>query len=678
MVNSNTLLEVNDLKTYFKTDDGVAKAVDGVSFSINHGETLAVVGESGSGKSVTSLSIMRLLPGSGWMAGGSIIFEGEDLLKKSEGAMRRIRGNDIAMIFQEPMTSLNPVYTIGNQICETIMLHQKKSHREARKRAIEMLDLVGIPEARKRCDSYPHQMSGGMRQRVMIAAALSCNPKLLIADEPTTALDVSIQAQILELMQKLQKEIGMSMLYISHDLSVVSGLADRILVMYGGRAVEDATADALYEHPKMPYTIGLLRSVPRVDRSAEHQERLEAIPGNVPSPLHMPDGCSFSPRCAFATDACRQDVPPLEDTGGGHKVRCIRWQAVGEELRQPRKQAPSKAGRQDQVSAANGDASAPYLLEIDNLRTYFPIHGGILSREVGRVHAVSGVSINIRKGEVVGVVGESGSGKTTTGRSILRLLDNVSGSVKFEGVDLNTLNRKGMRPYRKDLQIIFQDPYSSLNPRMNIGDIIAEGMEVHHIARGKDKRTRVADLLERVGLSADHMSRYPHEFSGGQRQRIAIARALSVQPKLIVADEPVSALDVSIQAQIINLLLDLKEEFGLTLLFIAHDLGVVEYMSDRVIVMYLGKMMEVAPAKELYANPVHPYTEALLSAVPTLDRGKKHARQILQGDIPSPIDPPSGCVFRTRCPIATSECAEIEPPLEETTPGHLKACIHRP
>lgn len=676
MDKNNSLLEVKNLQTYFKSEEGIAKAVDGVSFRIDSGETLAVVGESGSGKSVTSLSIMQLLPSAGYIAGGQILFEGEDLCLKSEAAMRKIRGNDIAMIFQEPMTSLNPVHTVGAQVAESIILHQKKSAHDAKEIAIEMLDLVGIPEARKRSSNYPHQMSGGMRQRVMIATALSCNPKLLIADEPTTALDVSVQAQIIELIKKLQKELGMAMLYISHDLAVVSSLADRIVVMYGGRAVEDADVHSLYKNPRMPYTIGLLHSLPGVDTADDRRDRLEAIPGSVPSADHMPQGCSFHPRCKFATDACRQAVPELQDTGDGHMVRCIRWREVQAEREQPGGEDVATA----RAARTSYDENSEYLLKVKDLRSAFPIKGGVFSREVARVQAVGGVSVSIRPGEVVGLVGESGSGKTTTGRSILGLLDHVycSGSVDFNGVDLAKLNRKQMRPFRKDLQLVFQDPYSSLNPRMNVGDIIGEGIGVHRLAHGKEKEKRVIELLERVGLSGEHMKRYPHEFSGGQRQRIAIARALSVEPKLIVADEPVSALDVSIQAQIINLLLDLRDEFGLALLFIAHDLGVVEYVSDRVIVMYLGKMMEVAPAKELYRNPIHPYTQALLSAIPRIDPGAKDVRQVLYGDIPSPINPPSGCVFRTRCPIATAECANIEPPLEEVAPGHLKACIHRP
>ena len=682
MATGDPLLQIIDLKTWFKTDEGLVKAVDGVSFRVDHGETLAVVGESGSGKSVTSLSVMRLIPSPpGRIAGGKILFEGEDLVRKTESQMRRIRGNDISMVFQEPMTSLNPVYSVGDQIAETIVLHQNKSSRQATKLAVEMLELVGIPEPGRRRKNYPHQMSGGMRQRVMIAMALACSPKLLIADEPTTALDVTIQAQILDLMRRLQREIGMSILYITHDLGVVAELADRVVVMYAGRTVEEAGVDALYSHPKMPYTLGLLHSIPRVDKAAERQERLNVIPGNVPDPLRLPRGCSFHPRCAYATGACRKAVPPLEDSGGGHVVRCLRWREVQEAIQAPAGEhtgpGPAAAGLRTAADRSKPPGGED-LLVASGLRKHFPILGGIFSREVARVQAVQGISITIKAGEVVGLVGESGSGKTTAGRTVIRLLELASGSVTFNGIDLTRLTRGQMRKHRKEMQIIFQDPFASLNPRMTVGDIVAEGLLVHKLARGRDRQERVAYLLERVGLSREHMHRYPHEFSGGQRQRIGIARALAVEPKFIVADEPVSALDVSVQAQVINLLQDLKEEFGLTLLFIAHDLAVVEYISDRVIVMYLGKIMEIAPAKELYANPVHPYTEALLSAIPIPDPTLKRERLILQGDIPSPINPPSGCVFRTRCPLAIDECATVEPPLELVAPDHLKACIRRP
>ncbi|MEA2934362.1 MAG: peptide/nickel transport system ATP-binding protein ddpF [Variibacter sp.] len=670
MATGQRLLEVHDLKTYFDTDAGAIKAVDGVSFHLDRGETLAVVGESGSGKSVMSMSIMQLIARPpGRFAGGRIMFNGDDLLTKSEREMRRIRGNEISMIFQEPMTSLNPVYTVGDQIAETIVLHQGKSRSQALRAAIEMLELVGIPEPAQRAWNYPHQMSGGMRQRVMIAMALSCGPKLLIADEPTTALDVTIQAQILELMRKLQKETDMSMLFITHDLGVVAEIADRVLVMYAGQAVEEATADAIFAEPKMPYTIGLLDSVPRVDKAALHRERLRAIPGNVPNPASLPPGCAFHPRCRFVIELCRTETPRLQDTGEGHMSRCWRWNDLATGNIAP---AAIVATPQRKQAAAR-----KLLLEVKALRAYFPVRGGVFSRVVSNVKAVQDISFTVDEGEVVGLVGESGSGKTTAGRAILRLVEPTAGEIWFKGRDIANASKAERRELRKEMQIIFQDPFASLNPRMTIGDAIGEAFDIHKLAKGKAKRERVASLLERVGMSADHMNRYPHEFSGGQRQRVGIARALAVDPKFIVADEPVSALDVSIQAQVVNLLQDLKEELGLTLLFIAHDLSVVEYLSDRVIVMYLGKIMEIAPAKELYANPIHPYTEALLSGVPIPDPKIKRQRILLKGEIPSPMNPPSGCVFRTRCALAIAECAQIVPSLEEVRPGHFKACIRR-
>jgi peptide/nickel transport system ATP-binding protein len=674
MARAERLLEIHDLSTHFDTENGAVAAVDGVSFHVDRGETLAVVGESGSGKSVMSLSIMRLIAWPGHISGGSVRWLGENLLAKSQREMRWIRGNEISMIFQEPMTSLNPVFTIGNQIAETIVLHQKTSAVNARRRTIDMLDLVGIPEPEKRFDSYPHQMSGGMRQRVMIAMALSCNPKLLIADEPTTALDVTIQAQILDLMRKLQKDIGMSLLFITHDLGVVAEVADRVVVMYAGRVVEQAPVAAIFARPRMPYTMGLLGSVPRVDKAVLRQQRLRAIAGNVPNPGNLPQGCAFHPRCRFALDACTREQPMLQDAGDGHMVRCRRASELAAATI-----AESDVGvREATTTTTTQGSGGGILLQVNKLRVEFPIRGGIFARVVSSVKAVQDISFDIATGEVVGLVGESGSGKTTAGQAILRLIKPTGGEVRFGGVDVGRLTRVELRELRRKMQIIFQDPFASLNPRMTVAEIVGESFAIHKLARGKARRQAVASLLESVGLAADHMDRYPHEFSGGQRQRIGIARALAVGPQFIVADEPVSALDVSIQAQVVNLLQDLKQQLGLTLLFIAHDLGVVEYLCNRVIVMYLGRIMEIAPAKMLYANPAHPYTEALLSGVPIPDPTVKRHRIILEGDIPSPINPPSGCVFRTRCSIAVADCAHIVPPLVEVRPGHLSACIRRP
>ena len=669
------VLELVDLRTSFRTEHGEVKAVDGVSLTLHQGETLGLVGESGSGKSVTSLSIMGLIPpAAGRIVGGKVLLDGVDLVRCSEHQMRAIRGNEISMIFQEPMTSLNPVYTIGDQILETVMLHQRKTRQQAAAVAVDMLSLVGIPEPRKRFAEYPHQLSGGMRQRVMIAMALSCNPKVLIADEPTTALDVTIQAQILALMQRLQQDLGMAILFITHDLGVVAELADRVAVMYTGRIVEEAPVDALYGRPKMPYTMGLLNSIPRLGSSTGSRDRLPAISGAVAGVLTAPEGCTFHPRCPFAAVECRQTVPPLEQISDDHFVRCVRHAEISGNWREA---VASEIEANKRPVGAERSRTGSTLLSVDRLTTRFPIRGGVLSRVVGEVHAVEQISFEIREGEVVGLVGESGSGKTTAGRSVMRLLEPTNGAVIFNGIDLLRLTRKGLRDHRKDIQIIFQDPFAALDPRMTVGEIVGEGLDIHRLARGSDKKARVINLLESVGLSASDMQRYPHEFSGGQRQRIGIARALAVEPKLIVADEPVSALDVSIQAQVVNLLLDLKEQFGLTILFIAHDLGVVEYICDRVIVMYLGRIMETGSTAQLYNAPVHPYTEALLAAAPVPDPGLRKDRVLLQGDIPSPIMPPSGCVFRTRCPIAVERCADQIPPLEEVEPGHYKACILR-
>ncbi|MEM7737513.1 MAG: ABC transporter ATP-binding protein [Deinococcota bacterium] len=551
-MNDQCLLDISGLSVNFFTDEGVVEAVKDLSFHIDQGETVAVVGESGSGKSVTSLATMRLIPSPpGKIVAGNISFRkrsGEIVAieRANERTMRGIRGNDIAMIFQEPMTSLNPVYTVGDQIAEAIVLHQKKTTKQALRIATEMLELVEIPEPAKRVKHYPHQMSGGMRQRVMIAMALSCRPALLIADEPTTALDVIIQAEILDLMRKLRSEIDMSMLFITHDLGVVAEIADRVVVMNQGEKVEEGTVNDIFDRPLDEYTIKLLEAVPRID-------------ADKPAP--------------------------------------------------------------EQVQDPN------ILMQVKNLRTWFPIRGGILSRTLGHVKAVDDVSFDIRRGEVLGLVGESGSGKTTAGRSILRLIEPTGGEVLYDGVDLAKLSKGQMRAYRRKMQIIFQDPYASLNPRMTVADIVGESLVIHKLCKTKQQRIdRVVELLELVGLEAWHLRRYPHEFSGGQRQRIGIARALAVEPDFIVADECVSALDVSIQAQVLDLLRDLREKLDLTMLFISHDLAVVEEISDRVAVMYKGKLVEVQDAHRLYRDPQHNYTKALLSSVPIPDPNVQRER----------------------------------------------------
>jgi peptide/nickel transport system ATP-binding protein len=659
------LLAVENLQTYFFGESGVVKAVDGVSYALQSGETLGVVGESGSGKSVSALSLMRLIESPpGRIVGGTVLFDGDDLLELSPSAMRRIRGNNISMIFQEPLTSLNPVYTIGDQIIEPLMLHQNLSR--ARSRAVEMMELVGVPSPAARLKSYPHQMSGGMRQRAMIAMALSCNPKLLIADEPTTALDVSIQAQILELMRNLQRDFGTSMIFITHDLAVVNEMCDRVLVMYSGRVVEHGTTTQIFTSPKHPYTWGLFDCLPRIHEPKGI--RLTPIFGQPPNLAFLPTGCKFHPRCPYAFDRCVQEEPPLFERDG-QTVRCWLYDdgADGTKHRIIEQRVdPSVTG-----SAEDREV----ILDVRDLKKYFPITKGVFQRHVGNVQAVDGISFQLRKGETLGVVGESGCGKSTAGRVLLRLLDPTEGHVHFQGQDLALLSGSQLQAMRQKMQIIFQDPFSSLNPRRTVGSIVSQPLRIHRLADGAEINDRVADILQRVGLNPGHASRYPHQFSGGQRQRIGIARAIAAGPDFIVADEPVSALDVSIQAQIVNLLQDLQQEMGLSYIFIAHDLSVVRSVSDRVAVMYLGKIIEIGSNTAIYEDTLHPYSKALLSAVPVTDTSRTRGKRIiLRGDVPSPINPPSGCRFHTRCPYAFDLCPKVEPPLIDVGGGHYVAC----
>ena len=664
----DTLLDVRNLVTRFRTENGTVHAVNGISYHLAAGESLAIVGESGSGKSVGVLSVMGLIPNPpGRIEGGEVTFKGRDLLKLSPNEMRRVRGSEIAMVFQDPMTSLNPVLTIGLQLTEALSEHQGLGRREASERAAELLDLVGLPNARERLNDYPHQFSGGQRQRVGIAMALSCDPSLLIADEPTTALDVTIQAQITELVAELQKRLGTAIIWITHDLGVVAGLVDRVAVMYAGSIVELAPVRDLYKATSHAYTLGLLESIPTIDAAAE---RLIPIQGTPPDLLELPGHCAFAPRCRFATEQCWQEVPPLDDVGDGHLAACWNWQEVRADAG-PERVAVEKAAAQAPV-----DGSAEVLIGVDGLKTYFPVKRGILQRTVGHVKAVDGVSFDIRKGETLGLVGESGCGKSTTGQSILQLIKPVGGRVTLADQELTGLGRDELRMARRQMQMIFQDPYASLNPRMTAGNIIIEAMQIHHIGDGASRYQRVLDLLDLVGLDRSFVNRYPHEFSGGQRQRIGIARALSTSPSFIVADEPISALDVSIQAQIVNLMQDLKHELGLTYLFIAHDLSMVRYISDRVAVMYLGQIVEIGDKDDVFESPLHPYTSALLSAVPVPDPDRESGRTriVLEGDVPNPANPPSGCYFHPRCRYAEAICRESAPELREVAPGHFASC----
>jgi peptide/nickel transport system ATP-binding protein len=663
------LIEIQDLNVQFVTSHGTVRAVEDLSYSVYPGEMVAIVGESGSGKSVSALAIMQLLPpGTARIPKGSVRFDGRELLQLSDEEMRRIRGREIAMIFQEPMTSLNPVLRIGLQIMEPLTIHLGMDDAAARARAIELLTLVGITDPESRLNQYPHQLSGGMRQRVMIAIGLSCNPKLLIADEPTTALDVTIQAQILELMKDLSRRLDIAVIIITHNLGIVARYANRVNVMYAARLVESGTAEQVFGRPLHPYARGLLTAVPRLDRG--RAAKLSTIDGAPPNLLAPPSGCRFRPRCRFAIEKCLAD-PPLEVGEPGHLAACHRVSEI-EALDPPLARAAgiSKPG-------VEGQHDGSMILDIRHAKKYFPVRMGFL-RKAKLVRAVDDVTIDIRAGETLGLVGESGCGKSTLGRLVLRLDDPTGGEIRFEDVDIAGLDREAMIAVRKKMQVIFQDPYSSLNPRMTVGQIIAEPIRVHAILPKSQIADRVAELLQVVGLFPYMALRYPHELSGGQRQRVGIARALAVNPRVIVCDEAVSALDVSIQGQVINLLEDLQQKLGLTYLFIAHDLAVVRHISTKVAVMYLGRIVEYASADELFANPKHPYTRALLAAAPVPDPviERTRPRTIIKGELPSPLNPPKGCVFHPRCPLATEECRKAVPAERELAPGHLVACIH--
>jgi peptide/nickel transport system ATP-binding protein len=667
----DVLLEVRDLATWLEAGSGTVRAVDGVSFDIRRGETFALVGESGCGKSMAALSVMRLLPEAGRIVRGSVRLDGKDLLALSENAMREVRGTRLAMIFQEPATSLNPVLTVGAQIGEVLSRHLRMRAEAARMRTRALMQQVGIADCARCVDEYPFQLSGGMKQRVMIAMALACQPALLIADEPTTALDVTIQSQVLDLLRKLQADVGMSLLLITHDLGVVSEMAHRIAVMYAGEIVESAPRERFFRAPAHPYSRKLFEALPGMHG---RDRRLAVIPGSVPPLDHVFRGCRFADRCDRVMDVCRGSAPPVVDLGDGQQVRCYLY-AGGQ-----RREAASLAG----ANAASAPPAAPVaaglapngsLLRVEGLKIHFPIRKGILKRVVGHVRAVDGVDLEIPSHRTLALVGESGSGKTTVGRGLLHLLPLADGRVLFEGQDLAHLSSRQLRARRKDIQIIFQDPYASLNPRMRVMEIVEEGMAALGIGSdGTDRQRRVDRLLEQVGLSAELKLRYPHEFSGGQRQRIAIARALAVEPKLIVCDEPTSALDVSVQAQILNLLKDLQSRLGLAFLFITHNISVVEFLAHEVAVMYLGRIVESGPVEEVLRQPRHPYTRALLSAVPVIDQATKADVIRLGGEPPSPVSPPTGCHFHPRCPAAMPACTERYPEPTPLGAKHFVRC----
>ncbi len=790
------LLEIEQLHVDFATSRGWLNAIADLTLSIGAGETVCLVGESGSGKTVASKAVMRLIEHeNGVISGGGIRLNGVDIAVLPEERVRPLRGKRMAMVFQEPMAAFDPVFTVGSQIAETMLQHKRVTKREAWRAAAELLRRVGIPEPELRMKQYPGELSGGMLQRAMIAMALACEPELLIADEPTTALDVTVQAQILQLLKDLQAEYRMAILLITHDMGIAAQMADRIVVMYAGTVVEQATARQLFAQPYHPYTQGLLRSIATLEGSPDADGKLYSIAGSIPGLSELPSGCRFHPRCPYRTERCERDAPPLLEADGrlaacwhagelaataakaggsglavhgsasaagkGAIVQSVAsaarsgvaeqsiGSAAGSGLaaqsvasaagndpaahsdasavvndpaaqsigsvagsglaaqsiasaagngaaeQSPASAAGNGAAEQNISSAAGSDRTAQIgtsaavydpeqaevspggpdvLFEARQLHKYYPLGKSWLHRPQGWVRAVDDVSLTIRRGEVFGLVGESGSGKSTLGRLLLQMERPTSGQVVFEGNDLTRLNRTQLREARKDMQIIFQDPYGSLSPRWKIGDIIAEPLEVHGLATGKEKRRRVEELLETVGLNPGWYDRYPHEFSGGQRQRIGIARALALRPKFILADEAVSALDVSVQAQIVNLLQELHRRLGLTMMFIAHGLQVVRHLSTRIGVMYLGRLVEIGPGDEVFRSPAHPYTKLLLSSVPVPDPFRERPRIELPGEIPSPANPPAGCRFHPRCPAATARCREQEPSLREVGPGRWTAC----
>ena len=679
MINKDPLLEIKGLKVEFQLRRGTASVINDLDIVLGHGETLGIVGESGCGKSITALAVMGLVPSPpGRITAGSIRLDGEDLLQAGPKRMRQIRGNDISMIFQEPMTSLNPVYTIGNQIAEAIHIHQGLNKHDAFRRAIEMLKAVEIPSAERRAEEYPYQLSGGMRQRVMIAMALACNPKILIADEPTTALDVTVQAQIFDLLRDIQNRTGTSILFITHDMGSIAAMADRVAVMYAGRKMEEGLVDEILTRPKHPYTNGLINCVPHLEENPPAvRQPLCEISGVVPSLVQRARGCPFAPRCDYAMPKCSQgEPPPVFANGPSGSVAC--W------LLEPGRPADGAVIEVQTAESAADTAHAPrpvdqsdHLVEVENLQVHFQRRRKLLAPR-STVKAVDGVSFSIPRGMTFGLVGESGSGKSTTALGLMRLVPITGGRIALDGQDITNLKGEALRHVRRRIQLIFQDPYSSLNPHQRAGSIVREPMELLEVEDQRGYQSRVNELFDSVGLRPEQQAYFPHQFSGGQRQRIGVARALASRPDLIVCDEPVSALDVAIQAQIINLLRRLQAEFNLTFLFISHDLGVVQYLCDEIAVMYLGHIVEQADRLSLFRNPLHPYTLSLLSAVPSaIPSDRDNRKRIrLTGDPPSPIDPPEGCHFYNRCPYKgkDAECEELTPKLRRIGNGRRVAC----
>lgn len=673
MANS-PLLDIRDLHTDIEIRSGVVHALSGVDLHVNPGETLGIVGESGSGKTMTALSLMGLLPQGGSVSSGQIILDGQDLTKLALKEKRKLRGTKVGMIFQDPLTSLNPTMKIGLQVCEPLRVHEKLSKKEALERAVEILKRVGMPRPEVVINNYPHQLSGGMRQRVMIAMALVCKPRILIADEPTTALDVTTQMQILDLIDELRDEYQMGVILITHDLGVVAGHTDRVAVMYAGRIVETAPTKTLFTEPKHRYTSSLMAALP--ERALAAGTKLFSIPGAPPSLTNLPVGCRFAARCLWATDECRAGYPDLsgDDT---HTFSCFHPVQEGDESPAALQAKLDTQKNGDEAGAQQATlVSSKVLLDVKEAsREYESAGSGFFKRDKGVVSAVDRVSITVKKGETYGLVGESGCGKSTMGRLIAGLERPSGGAIELDGRDLATLKGRDAVTIHRDVQMMFQDSYAAMDPRMRIDQILAEPMSIQKTGNARQIAERIMEIIEQVGLTEEILDRYPHEFSGGQLQRIGFARSLTLAPDLIVADEPVSALDVSVQAQVLNLMKDLQAEMGLSYLFISHDLAVVQYMADRIGVMYLGRIVEEGPAKEVVENPKHPYTKALIDSIPVPDPEFSHDDRAIKltGEPPSAVNPPEGCRFRPRCPFAGEEC-KIQPAL--TDERHRVACHH--
>jgi len=684
------LLEIENLGISYHVRGGSLPALTDVTFSVQPGEIVGVVGESGCGKSTLSSALLRLLPPNGEISTGSVSLRGRDLGSISSDEMRDLRGRELAMIFQDQLTSLNPVFTIGRQMTDVQRAHRSASRGELRRRAIDLLGQVGIPDPAERFGDYPHQFSGGMRQRIMIAMALLLEPALLIADEPTSALDVTLEAQIVELLRRLRETHGTAILFVSHDLGVVSHLCDRVIVMYAGRAVEHGTVEQIFGQPRHPYTQALLAAVPSARLRGG---RLATIPGRVPSLSALPSGCPFHPRCPHAQEACRVDVPRDLRMDDGARVQCHIYdpassyhaEAVVGGVAGDLAKAEAVAARTQAAVGATEAATATeagdgILVRVEGMSTHFGGRRGALARLTGKtgggaVRAVDGVDLELRRGEVLGLVGESGSGKTTLGRTVLGLERPTSGRVVFDGQPMDELSRGQLRRLRRRAQMIFQDPYSSLSPRLRVAYLLTEPYRINDVP--DEQRHAVDELLQMVELSAEQAQKYAHELSGGQARRVGIARALALNPEFLVADEPTSGLDVSAAAAVLNLMKDLGRRLGLTYLVITHNLNVVGYIADRIAVMYLGQIVEVGPGERVLEAPAHPYTVGLLSAVSEPDPSRRDRRKLLvPGEIPSPRNPPPACRFHTRCPLATEICKTVAPPLAPIEAGHDVACHH--